>query len=374
MNDKVHQINIETLTPVHIGNGVFLLKESDFVSGKEDEKDYNYIVDVRKVLDLIGLEHLNDWMAVIERHTQDTTNFIRQYKKDVQLIEFAKRKILSLSSVNPDETLKECLHDGRGLPYIPGSSIKGAIRTAIVANMVAKSNLSNLAKKVVYGKEISADWVEKDFFGKNVRDDLFRFLQIGDAYFPKDSEISIRMENLNIREKSIKLRDKSKSQLVEAIDSKKQSCFQLKLSNQLYQWAKQHYDGFKALPASMDSCQDLFKMLNSHTKKLVENEIGYWEKKSETHDDAEDYINTMKDLCKKIEACREGEECILRIGHGSGWTFITGAWAKKLDNFADIVDKARPNNENYKKYDFPKSRRLDEKSGVLGFVKLSYIN
>ena len=62
---------------------------------------------------------------------------------------------------------------------------------------------------------------------------------------------------------------------------------------------------------------------------------------------------------------------MLRIGHGSGWRFITGAWSEQLKNFNEIVNASRPNSYRYTQYDFPKSRRIDEDGDVLGFVKLS---
>ena len=59
--------------------------------------------------------------------------------------------------------------------------------------------------------------------------------------------------------------------------------------------------------------------------------------------------------------------------HGSGWRFITGAWCEGLDNFDEVIAVSRPNNGRYQEYDFPKSRRIDEDSDILGFVKLSLI-
>jgi len=43
-----------------------------------------------------------------------------------------------------------------------------------------------------------------------------------------------------------------------------------------------------------------------------------------------------------------------------------------MGNFKDVVIPAsRPNNQRYEDYDFPKTRRLDEDSYILGFVKLT---
>ena len=72
--------------------------------------------------------------------------------------------------------------------------------------------------------------------------------------------------------------------------------------------------------------------------------------------------------------CQEGKECVLRLGHASGWRFITGAWTENLDNFkSEIVPASRPKNFNYEQYVFPKSRRLDEDGDIFGFVKLELL-
>jgi CRISPR type III-A-associated RAMP protein Csm5 len=58
-------------------------------------------------------------------------------------------------------TLKECIHSGLGVPYIPGSSIKGAIRTAIVAT------LAQITKcKYWLGNRLNAKAVEQDLLVK----------------------------------------------------------------------------------------------------------------------------------------------------------------------------------------------------------------
>ena len=49
-----------------------------------------------------------------------------------------------------------------------------------------------------------------------------------------------------------------------------------------------------------------------------------------------------------------------------------GKVAEKVKNKNNVVVPAsRPNTERYEEYDFPKTRRLDEESYILGFVKLT---
>lgn len=366
-------VEITTLTPIHIGNGNFLQNNTDFVEYKTDNDSYLSIIDPKKVLAFTGIEHIADWVLAIE-NKRDITEWVRQYNKHAHPRNYAKRTITNYAhQIKSTDTLKECIHNGMGNPYIPGSSIKGAIRTAILSSLAKGKPLEFKIKE----KAISAKSIEADFFGKDPNSSVFRFLQVGDAYFEKESEIATRMINLNIR-KQEELQDKSKSQLVEAIGAENTASFQVKLATEYYSWAKSNWNkegmiGY--LPKDMVSLPLMSQAINDHTRTLVKSEIEYWDELSEKgYEGAEDYLSTLHFISDEIRNCKKGKECVLRIGHGSGWRFITGAWSEKLSNFDTIIAASRPNNHRYTQYDFPKSRRIDEEGDVLGFVKLSMTN
>ena len=209
-------------------------------------------------------------------------------------------------------------------------------------------------------------------FGSNPNEDVFRFLQVGDAYFGENYEVAIRMVNINERERQ-SFWDESKSQLIEAIPPEDEAEFQLKLNETGYNLSR---DRVHTMPDCMKSLSDLFQTINNHTQKLLESEIEYW-KEREENDDSEKvclYLEKIKGILDMTKGCNKGNECVLRIGHGSGWRFITGAWAETLENFYSVVVSAsRPKNFMYKQYDFPKTRRVDDECELLGFVKLSII-
>lgn len=373
------KVKIQTITPVHIGSGNFLRHNSDFVVWSEDGESYIGIIDPKKMLSIIGVEHLNDWVMLIERNG-DTKEFMKNKGGCSTPEEYAQRIIYNSAHVKPNDTLKECIHDGMGRAYIPGSSLKGAIRTAILATIAHnQSGLENLAVSVNPKngkKKVSASAVEQKLFGGDPNSDIFRFLHIGDAYFG-ECEISSRIININIREKE-NLIDESKPQIVESIYTDDESCTQIKLDTRYYEWARKHWPQnakkpLGTMPDEMSSLATLFSLINAHTKNLVEDEIAYWEDVQDgDYYGAEEYIERMQEVLNAVKSCKEGKECILRLGHASGWRFITGAWTEQLRNFnSDIVPASRPNNKVYTEYDFPKSRRIDEASDVLGFVKMT---
>ena len=358
------RIKIETITPVHIGSGNMLKNNNDFVV---DNKDI-YIIDPAKILQLIGEENLKGWVAIIESGGSQKEYVER--KAGATPDKYSLRKIKSFCDVKEGDTLKECMHNGMGLPYIPGSSIKGAIRTAVLATLASREQGLETLVKDRKGK-VNSKQIEAKFFGGSPNEDIFRFLQIGDAYFAKGSEVALRMVmGLNITQQN-DLQTNKKPQIVEAIRGGEESELRFKIT-----------DTEDRMPNEIRTIKSLFKLINDHTRKLLQTEIEFWKKQGKNG--AKEYIERIKDILAEVNKSGNAEkECVLRIGHASGWRFITGACSENLNNFKrDIIWAARPKNEDYQDYEFPKSRRLAEtfnvgeeelKSYMLGFVKLSVI-
>lgn len=368
MKDNSYTITIETVTPIHVGSGEFLSHDSDYVVQREEEDDYIYIVDPRKMIDVIGVENVDKWVSNIEmqRSTIDFVNSIAHKHPK----EYSKRSLLSYVTTYKSGTLKECLHDGRGLPYIPGSSIKGAIRTAILSSL-SSSNLANL-ESILHVERNAKKWnsgVEKKVFGTLANKDFMRFIRIGDAYFNPNSEIASLGILLNHRERE-DLQDKSKNQIIESISTGEKSSFQMKIAQNYNEWCHSKDKEIRLLPNDLSTIEGLMSMINQHTKHLIEEEIAMWSDLSDEYSGAEVFIEGLESVLHEVNSCSE-KSCVLRLGYGSGWRFITGAWSEKLSCFdSKVVENARFHANRYTEYEFPKSRRIDEDSDCWGFVKL----
>lgn len=367
-------VKIETLTSVHIGSGEVLQIGSDFVKGKMGDDYVLAVVSPEKVLNLIGEEHLQDWVVAIERK-ESTGNVVKRFAPNAKVGDFAKRIVLEWSEAHERDTLKEHIHNGQGKPYIPGSSIKGAIRTAMLASLA--ENVNGAERKIDASangkKKANANKVEKELFGSDPNNDVFRFLQVGDAYFGDCYTVSARMVNVNERT-SRGFWDVSKPQLIEALCPEDETEFEMKLNIEGYNKSREECSTIGDLPMIMSSYENLFETINEHTISLLDFEIDYWRERSDMDDSdkVECYLEKIESIKNEAQNCGKGKECVLRIGHGSGWNFITGGWARDLDNFESlVVPVSRPNNQNYSEYDFPKTRRVDDDCELLGFVKLS---
>lgn len=373
-------IKIKTLTSVHIGNGNFLQENTDFVIISQENKNKElYILDDKKILDKVGVENLDNWILTIEKggNTYDFVN--RHCQQRVLPKEISKRSMVLYGQKGG--TLKEHIRDGMGKIYIPGSSLKGAIRTAVLSSLMQEENINNFKQTIINSRNISASIFEKKVFGKDPQDDIFRFIHVSDAFFKDGAEIAVRLRmGLNITKNNDltwqEKRDSKpfydrKPQIVETIREKEISTFTLNIDSRINDSPFQR--------PCLTSITELFKTINSHTLKLLKNEKDFWiDIKENGYDGAELYIEEdLQNIIEAAESCEMGKECILRVGHASGWEFITGSWAKQKDiTFFDstIVPRIRPKNHLYTDYPFPKSRRLDFEGCLLGFVKLTLIS
>lgn len=372
---NMSKIEIKTLTPIHIGSGRELSNNTEFLYFN-DQKLFA-VVDEHKILDIIGEENINQWANIISENGS-LLEYLLQRKRLLEPNHIAQRMVKAQKGqFSQFKTLKEQLHDGRALPYIPGSSIKGAIRTAITATKaldnkrLASNNLKEFNKRK-HKEVFNAQLLEKKLFGDNPNKDIFRFLQVGDAYFEK-STTAMRANILNLYGNKKWEYKRDGHHLVECIPADSSTFFRIKTGNTSLQRQQIQNDVMEF------SIHQLFDTIREHSRSLIEKEIHFWEDEIEATrypESVDQMMETLNWLYDEIKSCSP-EETILRIGFGSGWKFITGGWAIDRDIMNDRTYYDFLRNVRKKNYPndipFPKSRKITEEGNVLGFVKLRKI-
>ena len=367
-------MKLETLTSLHIGSGNMLQKDSDFVFGK-DAEDYPVVgvIDPRKVLTLVGEENIDAWTVGIE-NGRSTEEIVKLYAPKATITDYSLHAIDSYLS-RPAQQIKEFIRDGLDRPYIPGSSIKGAMRTAVLSNIAATMNEAEFLQVTRKNGNITAKTFEAKVFGKDPNHDVFRYLLVGDAFATGYRTAVYNMVNINERTER-GFWDTSKQMATEVLLSGTEVDFSLVLKQPELRPAD-----MPAMPKALSSVNALLNVINNHTRTLLADEIDIWESKnvdSQSEEKVNSYIEQLKDLLNTANECKGTLSAVMRIGHGSGWRFITGAWTERLsdNDFGAVVNKARPGNaKRYANYDFPKSRRLEEdECEPLGFVKITLCN
>lgn len=133
---KRYRISLTILTPVHIGSGNKLSKK-EFVFLKDckrvlipdqlmlfsDLRKRNLIKEYEKYLISDGRNTLMDWLLEAGYQVSDIQKLC-SYELDCSE---------ALDQVNRPMEIQSFVKDPYGLPYIPGSSLKGALRTILLA-------------------------------------------------------------------------------------------------------------------------------------------------------------------------------------------------------------------------------------------------
>jgi len=178
---------IELLSDVHIGTGTELVRDFDWIAPgdgfvyishsdrlmeevfRRAEADGREMREVAKTLagsTLTSLYRELKWL------TQD------DFTADSPLFRYRLRG--SPATANIREQIKDVF----GRPYLPGSSLKGALRTALA--VAAAEELKPDLTKLEYSRSWAARPVEGRLFGRDPNHDLLRALQVGDSQ-PVDS-------------------------------------------------------------------------------------------------------------------------------------------------------------------------------------------
>lgn len=388
----MNRVRIEALTPVHIGSGVNFEQNRDYLYF-EHERALAVLMPER-VLEVISggqqaqQEDISKWVTAIDKR-ESILPFLQLRRPQLSANDLARRTVAVVGSAPvQDKPVREQIHGGDGQPLIPGSSLKGAIRTALLDRLIKADegkyvkNASNLKNR--RGQYDSAA-LEAHYFGKDPNHDALRLLQVGDAYFDRTVCLLTIVANLKrdgwAEKQTIR-------QFVEAIPQGAVTTARLQFNDiaaahaarrtiqprgrqQQNQAPYKLYAGRDKL-MSMLPLESLFKNTNDHTAALLEEEIEYWQ----GQDNPEvigDYIENLRNLLN-IADHLSPKECVLRLGWGTGFLNMTGDWQSwYLDpnDYDDLVDSLRKG--EYRDYVFPKTRRFIEGGLPLGYVKLSIL-
>lgn len=138
-----YQIQLETLTPVSIGNGETLSPYTDFVFDEED-RDYIYLVDKQAIAQAIvdkdkaeGTQLMTAYVnGIRSAFDNNRSNFdLQQFMLDkvgLEAEDYSSQRVAH-DGLNPrDRREVKCMLKDNAQPYISGSSLKGAIKAAVL--------------------------------------------------------------------------------------------------------------------------------------------------------------------------------------------------------------------------------------------------
>jgi len=374
-----HNIKLEILTPVHIGTSreETWQKNLDFFH----EGDTVYVVrqdDIfREILVEGGEQALAGYSARIgSQRIEGLLDFISQYV-DIEELAYLtfdySRKI--------GNEIKPLLRTGLGTPILAGSSIKGSIRTAILKYLMMNDQNDqreffrredNLGRR--RGRKLSyADSdIQRHYLGRDPSEDLFRMLQISDFDTDEEKTILHKTQTVNLYGNSWNIKQPVSTFL---------ECINLQTTTGRIQIPQKQIENNQRNLRRTDLLhpKKLFEIINEYTLALLDKEFEFWDDQEENthlHEFIHDYQDKLDELYQLADGFDTSKSCLLRVGAGSGWDFITGRWTKDLlDSRTWENIKSQVRRKRYSKdVPFPKSRKALEQGMPLGFVKLTWLN
>ena len=138
---KRYKITLKVITPVFIGSGQELSKK-EYIYFKDIKEAW--ILDRNKLMkDIIKRGLVKDFERYMFRGEERLLDWLKAKgytRKEMQnLCAYQLNCADSLETLNRSIEIKEFIKDAYGMPYIPGSSLKGAIRTSLLGSRILQN-------------------------------------------------------------------------------------------------------------------------------------------------------------------------------------------------------------------------------------------
>jgi CRISPR-associated protein Csm5 len=349
---KTYRLKITTLTPLHIGNGQFLFRDYDYASreGCTWRFDENAMLE-EKIDDPKMAEILAKQKPVDLLNASD-------YQRESKLF----RYILPGESTVQDGKVREYIKNVYDQPYIPGTAVKGALRTAIGWHEWKQEEpYPQLGGK----REFAGQKFERDIFGRkpyqgsgsDVNYDLMRAMIVSDSR-PLDNK-TLQLINVAVfrhPERFDNIDKRVSSLEVATINTTFE--MDLKIDTALFSdWARKL--GFGA----PERLTEWVQVCKAHTRQRLETEIAYYQRQKSAK------VGSALALYQRwAELDKDADEnaFLMQLGWGTGWDGKTfGSRLKADEDFmqnAISVFKLGRNHTYPTADDFPMSRRLPQKN------------
>jgi len=314
------KVRLHVLSPIHIGCDdvyeptCFVIDELkkkliefdplEFVKNlKNDERDkLNEIALSGNLLEIFKTIKRFYKFTIKGREVEVTDYLVNHYKKRIlEAVTFDKNAV-----VNQFTILKTAYNPHTNMPYIPGSSVKGAIRTAFLNKQAKLKNITNFKGK---SDELETLLLERSEGKMKIPTDPFRMVKVSDFKHAGDV----------------------KSKIIYAINRKKQKTDRKTLAEkkgvyQIFEVIQPGaiFEGIININTPLDlsdikvtiTADDLFTSLNKFYAPLLENEI-------KTLKDMGIFVPLINEINEKFNKQINKTAFIIRIGRHSGAEAIT---------------------------------------------------
>ena len=319
------RITLKALSPVHIGTGIEYSPLEFVLNTDKGNTDWLWRIDPSRFLSSLSEERRDQFVAAV-----NNTNFdLKRFAQGMDLRPMRRYIVRDFTGRSSIPAVRECIKTA-DRAYIPGSSLKGAFRTALLWS-VAKDD----ERFVSAIREEARERINKGTIGKRYEEsvfncsnekynptyDLLKFLAVSD-FMPKAVN-KIRLDKVRTLSlgRDEGLEEKKFEIFVEAVTGSFEGT--IGVSEQIAA-AIRHPEyrnlGQKLAILGMDGPDDTDAVI-PHLKKVMR-EFNLWCLKKERRLAEEAHDEGIEKKMKGIEN-RLGKSDLIRVGFGVGTTYQT---------------------------------------------------
>jgi len=358
---------IEILTPVHIGAG------DAYIEGYDFKKHGDGLVFVDQALFYRQFFALP---ANTQRALEKALNSGKIIDIVVDNAAFRDAVRYRVSAPKDVREVKKQIREASGLPLLPGSSLKGSLMTAIVADIARrkKATIDREVQNLLLAEraddklhiERADDKLLADFLGATPNVSLGRLLRVGDVVFTHAETRPVWCRTVRLDQNN-RLSRKDFINGVEALMPGGKGIGSLSFDTRLRRWAVEEHGFTESFNMTAD---DLWKALAERSQALLQAEIEFLERYE--GDWQQDLLAWAHRLLQRQQ---QGDELLLPVGWGIGWRGMTGMLLERNLHGPDgrRLREALRLATRHLNFPFPKSRRLalvDQHAQPLGWVAL----
>jgi RAMP superfamily len=294
-----------------------------------------------------------------------------------------------------ERELRLHLEDGTGRLLLPGSSLKGALKTLWISEKLKRSPsrgaaaFQDILQEALYQADLqgrtgelcrpayNAQALEREVLGGTFDEDAWARIRVGDAAFAEGIAQRISIRNYESENGFEAWNDKRQHWLIETIAPGSQA--QLRMDWPWFEpWGRPHVqagaDKWTPARSRPPEPATLLRACRDASARILAAELRFWEDDPNQHQMTE-FIAQLRAVAARLSACTE-DECVLRIGYGSGFHAITGRipWDHLTDDrawaafFAQLRKRIYPAD-----VPTPKTRKLAAQQCPLGFLHLRWL-
>lgn len=345
-----YNVYLKVLTPLHIGGQQEknLSQYLDYIvhNGKTWRLNWKKLYEVFNPDDIANAIINNNLKQLIVNEIEDVADEMEEVYSDTGEV-------------------KTFIRNGLGKAYIPGSSIKGAMKNWLYVSLEKELKLRNTY----------------DLLGQ-FDNDLFRFIEPSDCEMKNEVELfSTKTFNLRGQGKNWEggWKHSRNGNTTEEFKSKgfvtdyecygpdSMGKFSLKIRKELNEniferLYSQNNNARKSYSKvfGTKTLENLFSFINRQTKQHIEKELNFFKTFNQA-EDSEDIIHTLESLLEISNKVRPNE-CLLRLSAGSGFHGITGDF-----QFEDHTKTGIWNMDDAKKYKLSKRQTQDYVGSYMKF-------